>query len=187
MSHDLEASKKTQKPQKSKYQHLLCPLWHGVCSTSSIEPRKKPSYFPWNTGWLIGILIMVYHNPRCLMYGSIFTLHVPYIEKPNVGKYTSPMDPMGNSLSYSPYNWVGVHPLYTLNNQGFFLTLIARSVFFLKIQVSMSIELFPNLARMLKKIGPSTTKHKLTDLRNIKFDTCKKYRSTFWKCWKTVI
>ena len=27
------------------------------------EPRKKPSYFPWNTGWLIGILIMVYFNP----------------------------------------------------------------------------------------------------------------------------
>ena len=24
------------------------------------EPRKKPSYFPLNPGWLIGILIMVY-------------------------------------------------------------------------------------------------------------------------------
>ncbi len=28
------------------------------------EPRKKPSYFPLNPGWLIGILIMVYYNPH---------------------------------------------------------------------------------------------------------------------------
>ena len=27
------------------------------------EPRKNPSYFPLNPGWLIGILITVYCNP----------------------------------------------------------------------------------------------------------------------------
>ena len=27
------------------------------------EPRNKPSYFPLNPGWLVGILILVYYNP----------------------------------------------------------------------------------------------------------------------------
>ena len=31
------------------------------------EPRnKKPYYFPWNTGWLVRIFIMVYYNPYIL-------------------------------------------------------------------------------------------------------------------------
>ena len=29
----------------------------------SSEPRKEPSYFPLNPGWLIGILIVVYYSP----------------------------------------------------------------------------------------------------------------------------
>ncbi len=29
----------------------------------SAEPRKKPSYFPLNPGWLIGIITMVFYNP----------------------------------------------------------------------------------------------------------------------------
>ena len=29
---------------------------------NSHEPRKKPSYFPLNPGWLIGILIVVHYN-----------------------------------------------------------------------------------------------------------------------------
>ena len=45
---------------------------------------KKQSYFPWNTGCLLGILI-------------IFI------------------------MVYSPHRWVGFHPVYTLNNQGFVL------------------------------------------------------------------
>ena len=27
-----------------------------------VSRKKKTDYFPWNTGWLIGILIMAYHN-----------------------------------------------------------------------------------------------------------------------------
>ena len=34
----------------------------GPALESIVEPRKKPSYFPLNPGWLIGILIMVYYN-----------------------------------------------------------------------------------------------------------------------------
>ena len=40
------------------------------------EPRKKPPYFPWNTGWLIRILIMVYYNPYITGYYFIpYTLN----------------------------------------------------------------------------------------------------------------
>ncbi len=31
--------------------------------TATSEPRKRPSDFPLNPGWLIGFLIMVYYNP----------------------------------------------------------------------------------------------------------------------------
>ena len=39
------------------------PGWEGVGFFNLNEPRKKPSYFPLNPGWLIGILTMVYYNP----------------------------------------------------------------------------------------------------------------------------
>ena len=35
---------------------------------------------------------------------GIFT-YIYHKNQPNVGKYTSPMDPMGNALLYSLYNW----------------------------------------------------------------------------------
>ena len=35
-----------------------------AAGNGSLEPRKKPSYFPLNPGWLIGILTMVYYNPH---------------------------------------------------------------------------------------------------------------------------
>ena len=42
----------------------------------SIEPQKIPCYFPWNTGWLIGILIMVDYNPNKKL-GSIIPQKTP--------------------------------------------------------------------------------------------------------------
>ena len=30
---------------------------------TQVSHEKNPSYFPWNPGWLIGILIMDYYNP----------------------------------------------------------------------------------------------------------------------------
>ena len=40
------------------------------------EPRKKPSYFPLNPGWLIGIITMVYYNP-CITgyYNPLYNLN----------------------------------------------------------------------------------------------------------------
>ena len=32
--------------------------------TAQLSHEQKPSYFPWNTGGLTGILIMVYYNPH---------------------------------------------------------------------------------------------------------------------------
>ena len=34
-----------------------------VTSVFQLSYEKNPYYFPWNTGWLIRILIMVYYNP----------------------------------------------------------------------------------------------------------------------------
>ena len=40
------------------------------------EPRKKPSYFPWNPGWLIWILTMVHYNPYIPgEYNHVYTLN----------------------------------------------------------------------------------------------------------------
>ena len=39
------------------------------------EPRKKPSYFPLNPGWLIGILTMVYFYPYITgQYNPLYSL-----------------------------------------------------------------------------------------------------------------
>ncbi len=49
-----------------KHRHHTARWGNPTNRGRTCEPRKKPSYFPWNTGWLIdliGILIMVYYNP----------------------------------------------------------------------------------------------------------------------------
>ena len=47
--------------------------WGLMTFPFQLEPRKKKKtyYFPWNTGWFIGILIMVYYNPYIIYLGII--------------------------------------------------------------------------------------------------------------------
>ena len=61
-----------------KQSEILCHIQTISCQTKvystwsnlsditvmSFEPRKKPSYFPWNPGREIGILVMVSFNPH---------------------------------------------------------------------------------------------------------------------------
>ena len=55
--------------------HLVALKRHQNFTPYPCEPRKKPSYFPWNTGWLIGILIMVYYNPHITgQYNPLYNL-----------------------------------------------------------------------------------------------------------------
>ena len=63
-------------------------VWHLRCGVSyAIEIRKQmshekknTSYFPLNPGWLIGILIMVYHNQLCIIRVNLGST-IPYIQE----------------------------------------------------------------------------------------------------------
>ena len=50
-----------QSAKLGRYGLQLCPFGYKFTWTTIL---KGPSHFPWNTGWLIGILTMAYYNPH---------------------------------------------------------------------------------------------------------------------------
>ena len=76
----LGAHKQMTRRQGSKgfrviWRENACGSWHDMNKNN--WATKKPYYFPWNTGWLIGILTMVYEIIPIYL-GSI----IPYITQP---------------------------------------------------------------------------------------------------------
>ncbi len=54
------------------------PTEHERWERWEMKPRKKPSYFSLNPGWLIGILTMAYYNPYITgQYNHLYTLNNP--------------------------------------------------------------------------------------------------------------
>ena len=84
--------------KKWKTNTILASVHRFVGRASTCEPRKQIFYFPLNPGCLIGILVMVYPNPCCIVSSPVYPKQLPFFHYSCVLRAFQP-----NCMGFDPF------------------------------------------------------------------------------------